>query len=479
MTRTLIESLADFAANTPAQSLPPEVVEESKRIILDSIGCALAAHQEPKGEIGVNFATTLGGQSEEASIIGSTQRSSVFGAAFANGELISALDFDCVVPPGHVTPYVTPIALGMGEARRQSGLEVIRALAVGHEIPYRLGKAMDYLRDTENGKVRPPTVFGYASTIFGATAASLMLRGQNAGVMADGLGIAAAISPVNSQVAWFQHAPSSTIKYLLAGHLTQSALTASYMAELGHRGDLRILDDAEFGYPRFIGTRRWQPDGIAKNLGQHWGFVRESAFKPFPHCRILHSLLESLGRLVEEHDIRPAEIEEIKVWVEGMVEQPVWLNTRIEHVQDAQFSIAHGIAIGAHRVPVGKEWQRPELVFSDSVMGLMDKVKIEVHPDYVSLRDKHPGCQPALVELRARGQVLRAEQLYPKGLRSEDPTSYMTTEELVTKFRHNAAGVIEGAALDRVIDMALNLEQLDDIGRLMRALAPAPIRAAA
>ncbi len=479
MSRTIVETLADFSAKTDAASLPSEVVEECKRIILDSIGCALAAHQEPKGEIGVNFATILGGNADEATIIGTTRRSSVFGAAFANGELISALDFDCVVPPGHVTPYVTPIALAMGEAQGKSGLEVIRALAVGHEIPYRLGKAMDYLRDTENGKVRPPTVFGYASTIFGATAASLILRDQDAGILAHGLGIAAAISPVNSQVAWFQHAPSSTIKYLLAGHLTQSALTASYMAELGHRGDLRILDDAEFGYPRFIGTRRWQPEGITTDLGSHWGFVRESAFKPYPHCRILHSLLESLGRLVEEHDILPAEIDEIKVWVEGMVEQPVWLNTRIEHVQDAQFSIAHGIAIGAHRVPVGKDWQRPEVVFSDSVMGLMAKVKIEVHPDYVSLRDKHPGCQPALVEVRARGQVFRAEQLYPKGLRSEDPASYMTTEELVAKFRHNAIGVLEGAALERVIDMLLNLEQIEDVGSLMRALVPVPVKVAA
>ena len=54
---------------------------------------------------------------------------------------------------------------------------------------------------------------------------------------------------------------------MLGGNLTQSALTASFMAELGHTGDMQILDDREFGYARFIGTRRWLPEEITTNLG--------------------------------------------------------------------------------------------------------------------------------------------------------------------------------------------------------------------
>ena len=110
-------------------------------------------------------------------------------------------------------------------------------------MSHRLGKAMDYLRDTRDGKVAPPPVFGYSSTIFGATAAIAMLKGLPAPVTADALGIGGSIAPVNSQSAWFQHAPSSTIKYLMAGALTQSAVTAAHMAEFGHRGDIQTLDD--------------------------------------------------------------------------------------------------------------------------------------------------------------------------------------------------------------------------------------------
>ena len=51
-----------------------------------------------------------------------------------------------------------------------------------------------------------------------------------------------------------------------------AAITAASMAELGHRGDLQALDDQEFGYPRYIGTRRWEPSAITTGLGDEWKF---------------------------------------------------------------------------------------------------------------------------------------------------------------------------------------------------------------
>lgn len=127
-------------------------------------------------------------------------------------------------------------------------------------------------------------------------------------------------------------------------------MAAAHMAELGHRGDLQILDDREYGFPRFIGTTRWEPDRILAALGTDWQFPTEHAYNPYPHCRILRALLDSLNEIVDQNELRPDEIDGIKVWVEGIVEQPVWLNRDIQHVHDAQFSIAHGIALGAHRV---------------------------------------------------------------------------------------------------------------------------------
>jgi 2-methylcitrate dehydratase PrpD len=476
---TIVDRLAAFTSEARYDSLPPAVAQESKRLILDSLGCALAALDEPKGRIALDYARQFG--TGDVTIAGVAAGASILGAAFANGELVNTLDYDAIMPPGHVTPYVTPAALAMAESKRSTGKDVIVATAVAHEASFRLGKAMDYLRDTKDGKVDPPPVFGYSSTTLGGAAAVARLAGSERETIADAIGIAAATAPVNAHWPWFKHAPASTIKYALAGQLSQNCVQAAMLAGLGHTGDRQILDDREFGFARFINTRRWDADKITDRLGEHWLFPDFVAYKPYPHCRILHSLFGCMTRLLEEKNIGPAEIEGIHVWVEGMVEQPVWLNRTLKSVHEAQFSIAHGVAFAAHRVAPGKAWQDPDLVFSPSVLSLMEKVTMEPHPHYVEIRAKHPTSQPAHVEIRARGQTFVAEQLFPKGSRSSQPDSAMTDDELVAKFMHNADGVLTPEAAKEVAAGVMALEAVDDFAVLARKLRPArdALRAAA
>jgi 2-methylcitrate dehydratase PrpD len=471
MAQTIVEQLAAFAAEVTYESLPEPVVAECKRILLDSLGCALAAVDQPKGRIGIDYGRIVGSGKSEATIIGTAEPVSILGAAFANGELINALDFDAILPPGHVVPYVLPGALAVAEQRELSGKDLIAALAVAHEMSLRIGKAMDNYRHIQNGEVVLAPVLGFASTIFGASAAIGKLQADDAGTLAHALGIAANVSPVNTMRSWLQHAPSTTLKYTLAGLLTQSALTATYMAELGHRGDLQVLDDANFGYPRFIGSERWEPAGILEGLGSDWHFPSEQTYKPYPHCRILHGLLDILIDLVEENDIRPEEIEEIRAQGEAWVHHPVWQNRIIEHVGDAQFSIAHGLAVGAHRVQPSAAWQSPELVFSESVLGLMEKVSFESHPDWIPLYSQNAVSRPSQIDIRARGQVFTAHGSFPHGTPSPDPSTTMSTEELVRKFRVNAALLLDEAQSDAMVDAVLALED-ENVAEVMRGVRP-------
>ncbi|NIH80761.1 MmgE/PrpD family protein [Amycolatopsis viridis] len=472
MSQSLVERLAEFSSRSGFAALPDDVVEECKRILLDSLGCALAAVAEPGARKAVEFASLLGGASGDATLIGASGKVSIFGAAFANADLVNALDMDAVVPPGHVTPYVVPGALAVAEAGHKPGKDLIAALAVAHEMSYRIGKATDYLRDIKDGEVTIPPVYGYSSTVFGATAAVAMVQGLSEETLGHALGIAASIAPVNAMRAWMMHTPSTTIKYMLAGTLPQTALTAAHLAEFGHRGDLRILDDAEFGWPRFIGTTRWEPERITAGLGSDWKFVTEQAYKPYPHCRILHAPLDALREIVETHDLAPEEIDSIKTWGEPFVQQPVWLNRTIAEPRDAEFSIAHGLAVGAHRVPPGRDWLDPELVHSRSVLELMEKVSYEPHADYVSAISGHPAARPSRVEVTARGQTFVGERSYPKGVPSPDPATRMTTEDLVAKFRHNAGGVLPESNVAAVVDAVLGLEAVADVSTLMDCVRP-------
>lgn len=67
--------LAEFAANINYKNLPAAVVTEAKKVILDSIGCALVGTLCQKGEVSLLFAKRSAA-APEATIIGSKQKAS-------------------------------------------------------------------------------------------------------------------------------------------------------------------------------------------------------------------------------------------------------------------------------------------------------------------------------------------------------------------------------------------------------------------
>lgn len=468
--KTKIETLADFAFDTDFERLPADVVDECKRLLVDSVGCALGGHSHPKGQIGVKYASLQGpgAPGEQASILGTGDRVSASVAAFANGELMNALDFDAVLPPGHVSPYVIPCALAAAEAVGAGGGTLISAIAISHEMSNRIAKALDYLRDMKDGKPNPPPVNGYACTVFGAAAAIGKVRGHSLQALVADLAIAGSMSPVNTQWSWSVHTPTATVKYGVIGAVTQAAMAATYLAELGHTGDIQVLDDSVHGYPRQIGSRRWEPDLITPDLGQEWYFPKEQSYKPYPHCRILHAPLDVLTELVKSNHIEVSEIESITAWVEGWVLQPLWTNREIKHVTEAQFSMAHGLALGAHGIPPGKAWQDPKVVFRPSVLDLMQKVHYEVNPDYAASLKTDPASRPTRIELVARGKTFVGEARYPKGSLSPDPSTKMTNDEISAKFVRNAEGVLTPDRIDRALAQLWTLERVGDVRELMR-----------
>jgi 2-methylcitrate dehydratase PrpD len=470
---TLIETLAEFTTGTRYEDLPAPVAEESRRLLLDAIGCALGGLSHPRGTIAFEYARMQGpgAPGSQATVIGTALRTSINAASFANAELINALDFDAILPPGHVSPYVIPGALAFAEAAGTSGKDLLCAIAIAHEMSNRIGKAQDYLRDVKDGKISPPPVNGYASTVFGATAAICKVKGHSAAMVANAMGIAGSMAPVNSQWSFSVHHSISTLKYHVAGQLANTATHAAMLAELGHTGDLELLDDSECGWRRMINTSRWDIERITPALGREWWFPAEQSYKPYPHCRILHAPLDALTEILQANDIQVHEIEEIKAWVEGFVMQPLWLNRNITHVTQGQFSIAHGLSVGAHLIPPGKQWQSPEVVFDPSVLALMDKVKFEVHPDYEKQLGGNAASRPTRIEVKARGRTFVGERRYPRGSPSPDPSTRLTNEELAAKFARNAEGVLAQRAIDTAVSRIWSLDSAVDVSELMRLVS--------
>lgn len=468
----VLEALAAFTAGAPAVAVPSEVREEAARVVLDSIGCALASTETPAGRIARSYADVLAGAARDATVIG-VGRSSLHGAAYANCELVAALDMAPINQPGHVAPYVVATALALAEIDDLTVAEVVDAVAVGLEVAHRFASAMDTNRAVVDGKPLLSPVMGFASSVFGAAAAGTRLRAADEALTAQVLGIAAATSPVNSLRSWQMHPHSTSVKYGLGGGLTHTALHAVITAELGHRGDRLILDDATHGYPAFIGTRRWEPEAITRGLGEEWRFPDGTHFKPYPHCRVTHAVFDALGSLVEREDLAPDEIESItahgEAWATGV---PTYMNDVIERPVDAQFSFRHGISVVAHRVTPGKEWQDPAVIHDPSVTALMERIEWRAHEGWADAYAAHPAARPARVEVVARGRTYVEERDFPRGSRSPDPSTTLTTPELVAKFCHNAADAISAEAAGRVVAAVTDLSGPTRASDLMAALDP-------
>src|SRR5882724_790332 len=96
----ITETLASFVSEITFDDLPQQVVHETKRILLDIVGCALGSVELEKGRIAVEFARRTGGY-PDATILGTGEKVAAPVAAFANGELMHALDYCPILPPNH------------------------------------------------------------------------------------------------------------------------------------------------------------------------------------------------------------------------------------------------------------------------------------------------------------------------------------------------------------------------------------------
>src|SRR5919109_698794 len=136
----LVRQIAERILAFDPTAIPGDVASHAKTLILDSIGCALAAHEEQTFERALRTLEAIGGNAECA-IIGSSRRMPVTSAVMLNGILIRALDLnDAYVGPGqmgHPSDNIA-VALSVGEKKGASGLDVIASVIAGYELYCRI-----------------------------------------------------------------------------------------------------------------------------------------------------------------------------------------------------------------------------------------------------------------------------------------------------------------------------------------------------
>jgi 2-methylcitrate dehydratase len=227
----LVKQIAERVLEFDSKSITSEAALHSKALILDSIGCALAAGGEHAYKRALRTFETIGGNSE-CTIIGSKHRMPVTSAVMLNGILIRELDLnDAYVGPGqmgHPSDNVA-VALSVGEKRQASGLDVVASVIAGYELYCRI---QDIIVD------RGPWDHVTASALAAPAIAGRLLK-LDANQLANALALSAAHGNTLSAVRSGQ---LSNAKAMANAFVAYHATICTMLASQGATGPLSIFE---------------------------------------------------------------------------------------------------------------------------------------------------------------------------------------------------------------------------------------------
>ncbi|MFI0371906.1 MmgE/PrpD family protein [Actinomadura sp. 1N219] len=287
---TVARELAEWALGLDVEDVPEAVRHAAVRHVLDGLGCAVAAARRGAADPAVQTARELGGGRPEATIIGrppGAARVTRAEAAFANGVLMHALDFDDTHAGGlvHASAPVVPVALAEAEALGRTGSELLLAAVAGLETVCRLGAAVPHGFHARGL---------HATAACGVLAAALTasrLRGLSVAETVDALGIAGSQA---GGLLEFLNTGAST-KQLHPGFAARGGVLAASLASHGASGPGSVVE-GEYGLYGALLGRRVPPAAVLDGLGERWELTRITV-KPYPACQLMHAQLDAARQL--------------------------------------------------------------------------------------------------------------------------------------------------------------------------------------
>ena len=89
----IVAYLSDYTAALTFEELPAEVVHHAKRMLIDTLGCAIGGFTSEPSKVARSLAEAVTSQ-QPATVLGSGQQTSLDLATFANGVMMRYLDFN-------------------------------------------------------------------------------------------------------------------------------------------------------------------------------------------------------------------------------------------------------------------------------------------------------------------------------------------------------------------------------------------------
>ena len=454
----LAERLAEYAGFLKYQHLPPEVVHEVKRRVLDSLACAYGAITAPPCRIARRLATRVV-LDEGATVWGTRHRTSPDLAAFANGTAVRYLDCNDTYlskEPAHPSDNI-PACLAVAESLHVHGRQLIQAIVLAYEVQCRLCDA---------AALRPRgwdhVTYGAFSTAV-ATARLLKLP-KNQIVHALNLGGITAGALRQTRVG-----EVSLWKACAFANASRNGIFAGYAAREGMTGPGAMFE-GEKGFMKVISGSFSMPE-----LGGDHGVsykILDTYIKPHPVEYHAQSAVEAAFAIREQLILEYGEcavprinsinVGSCDVAIEIIGRDPEKWHPKTRETADHSLPFCVAVAIADGKISP-QSFSRYRL--KDAVLlNLMQKVRIEEVKDF---SERYPDVMPTKIELTMMdGMTFTAQVDHPKG----HPRRPLSDRELELKFQKLTSRKIGRKDMTKVIQTVWALDRLKDVTALVAAL---------
>jgi len=444
--------LAQFLSRVRFEELPPPVIEQAKRCLLDLLGVAIAGAKEEASKRIFNFFKGLGG-TKEASVIKYRYKTSCPLAALINGSMTHGLELDDGHILAHAHPGVTtiPAALAVAEKIHSTGKDLLTAIVVGYEPVIRIGDAITPSAIYGRG-IHTPALVGS----FGAAAAVGKLLHLNETEMLHALGNCC-LTPV----APFQtFKEGAMIKDLYGGWPAFVGTIAASMAKEGFTGPEKVLEGT-MGFCKNV-SDDYDLEKITKNLGEEW-MIMGIYFKKHASCSLSHTTMDATLALMESNPILPDEIEKVVVKTHRFASD---LNEKAPKTSSAaKSSIPFCVSLAIHKKRVSLEGFSQDNLRDEKILTLAEKVDLRLDPELDKIHLAHENLRPSIVEIYLQGGKVFAERREVAKGWSVNP---MSDKELEEKFRGLAETSLSKRRTARIFELIEGIEELPDVLPLVK-----------
>lgn len=448
-------ALAEFVARLHPADVPKDVAVQAARVVLDAVGCAVAAWTEDaeKSRIAREIAAMYPA-APGAGVIGARGIAAqpAF-AALANGILVNAADNDDThkVALLHVGSCVVPAALALAEARGLSGPRLLAAVVAGYEVAVRVGMA-----------VMPTHYRFWHSTATNGTFGGAASAANAMGLDADGTQRALGLAGTQAAGLNTFFESGDMTKSLHPGKAAMNGVLSAQLAALGMTSPPGILEHPK-GY---LAAYSLEPKAAAltAGLGSTWEILN-NGFKFFPSILASHSPIQATLAIVAKHRPDPARIARITNET---------YNTVLSHfsakeaatVMAARVSVPYCIAAAAVDGVLTQAQFAAARIHDPLIRRVLHRTEVIADPQLNTL---YPANFPARVTITMEdGQSFQETVMLPKG----DPGNPLSDAELEDKFRTNVEPVFGAAQATRLRDAILRLAEGGPVGALSAAMVP-------